>query len=115
MVRHGQILFLDPLERLDQPFKGPPTPLLHLLFLALLHREQEVRIVFERRLERVAVLADEVEVDACSPARHLLVFHGGRVHVDEPPDLLLAGVEAREAHGLVDAVGQACGLEPLIL
>jgi hypothetical protein len=37
------------------------------------------------------------------------------MHVDEPSDLLLARIEAREAHGFIDAVCQASGFEFLVL
>lgn len=95
---------------LDHALKGPFTPLLDFWLLASLDGDQKIRIVLDSGLESVAVVLEKVKVDACATTGVLGVLNAGTVHVDEPSFSLLSGLEALEAHGFIDAVGEPCGL-----
>jgi hypothetical protein len=110
MIRHLQVLLLNPLDTLKLAFKHPSAPLLDFCLAAPLDRYEEVWIILHSRLEAPPVVFEEVEVYACSAPGNLIVLDSGTVHIDEPADLLLAGLVAGESHGFVDGVREARGL-----
>ena len=115
MIWHLEVLLLDTLDSLHQALKLPPAPFFHVGFLALLYGNQEIWIIFHCSFECAAVLLQEVIVDPGTTTWDFFILYSGAMHVAEPSGLLSTRVIARKAHGLVNGVSEARGLQLFIL
>lgn len=115
MIRQLEIVPFNSNDLLYKPLEHPPAPFLDLNLVALLNGNKKIRVIFQRSLETPAILLEKIVIHASTAPGDFWVFYRGTVHIDKPANPLIAGLEAREAQRVVDAVRQPDCFELLIL